>query len=66
MQKLNELSAREAARRLAARDITAEQLARACLERIEARESTVGAWIHLDPDARPGWVCWQLFPEWRS
>ena len=51
MEKLNELSAREAARRLAVRDITAEQLARACLERIEARESTVGAWIHLDPDA---------------
>src|SRR5512141_2338476 len=51
MQKLNELTAREAARRLAARDITAEQLARACLARIEERESTVGAWIHLDPDA---------------
>jgi Asp-tRNA(Asn)/Glu-tRNA(Gln) amidotransferase A subunit family amidase len=26
-------------------------MARACLERIEERESTVGAWIHLDPDA---------------
>ena len=51
MQKLNELGAREAARRLAAREITAEQLARACLERIEEREATVGAWIHLDPDA---------------
>src|SRR5258706_9384103 len=51
MQKLNELGALEAARRLAAREITAEQLARACLERIAERESTVGAWIHLDPDA---------------
>ena len=51
MRKLNELTAREAARRLAARDITAEQMARACLARIEARESAVGAWIHLDPDA---------------
>ena len=51
MQKLNELTAREAARRLAAREITAEQMARACLARIEERESTVGAWIHLDPDA---------------
>jgi Asp-tRNA(Asn)/Glu-tRNA(Gln) amidotransferase A subunit family amidase len=51
MQKLNELSAREAARRLAAREITAEDLARACLARIEERESTVGAWIHVDPDA---------------
>ena len=51
MKKLNELGAREAARRLASREITAEQLARACLARIEERESTVGAWIHLDPDA---------------
>jgi Asp-tRNA(Asn)/Glu-tRNA(Gln) amidotransferase A subunit family amidase len=51
MQKLNELGAREAVRRLAARDISAEQLARACLARIEEREATVGAWIHLDPDA---------------
>ena len=51
MQKLNELTAREAARRLAAREITAEQMARACLARIEERESTVGAWIHVDPDA---------------
>jgi len=51
MQKLNELSAREAAQRLAKREITAGQLARACLARIEERESTVGAWIHLDPDA---------------
>jgi len=51
MQKLNELGAREAARRLAAREISAEQLVRACLERIEAREAAVGAWIHLDPEA---------------
>ena len=51
MQPLNELSAVEAARRLAARDISAEQMARACLERIEERESTVRAWTHLDPDA---------------
>lgn len=51
MQKLNEISARDAARRLAKREITAEQMARACLARIEERERTVGAWIHLDPDA---------------
>jgi amidase len=51
MQELNELGARDAAQRLAARDITAEQMARACLERIAERERTVGAWIHLDPDA---------------
>ena len=51
MRKLNELGAREAAKRLAAREISAEQMARACLERIGEREGTVGAWIHLDPDA---------------
>src|SRR5665647_821345 len=51
MQQLNQLSASEAARRLAAREITAEQLARACLARIEEREGAVGAWIHIDPDA---------------
>jgi Asp-tRNA(Asn)/Glu-tRNA(Gln) amidotransferase A subunit family amidase len=51
MPQLNELAACEAAKRLAAREITAEQLARACLARIEAREPAVGAWIHLDPDA---------------
>jgi len=51
MQKPNELGAREAAQRLASRDISAEAMARACLERIDEREKTVGAWIHLDPDA---------------
>jgi len=51
MTPLNEMTAREAARRLAAREITAEQMARACLDRIAAREAAVGAWIHLDPDA---------------
>ena len=51
MQQLNQLSASEAAPRLAAREITAEQMARACLARIEERESAVHAWIHLDPDA---------------
>jgi len=51
VQRLNQLSASEAARRLARREITAEQMARACLARIEEREATVRAWIHLDPDA---------------
>jgi Asp-tRNA(Asn)/Glu-tRNA(Gln) amidotransferase A subunit family amidase len=51
MRQLNQLSASEAARRLAARDITAEQMARACLARIEEREATVRAWIHVDADA---------------
>ena len=51
MQRLNEISASEAVRRLAARDISAEQIVRACLDRIEAREATVGAWMHVDADA---------------
>ena len=51
MQQLNQLSATEAARRLAAREITAEQMAHACLARIEEREAAVAAWIHIDPDA---------------
>ena len=34
-----------------ARTLSAEALARACLARIEERESAVGAWIHIDPDA---------------
>jgi len=51
MQQLNRLSASAAARRLATREITAEQMARACLARIEEREAAVQAWIHIDPDA---------------
>ena len=51
MQQLNQLSASVAARRLATREITAEQMARACLARIEEREAAVGAWIHVDADA---------------
>lgn len=47
----NELSAVEAARRIARRELSAEALVRACLERIEAREAVVGAWIQLDAEA---------------
>ncbi|MBT5458518.1 MAG: amidase, partial [Rhodospirillaceae bacterium] len=43
------LTASEAAQRIAARDIKAEELVRSCLDRIEAREATVGAWEHVDP-----------------
>ena len=46
----NELGALDAARRIARRELNAETLVRACLERIVAREPTVGAWIHLDSD----------------
>ena len=41
---LRSLSAREAARQIAERRITAEALAAACLDSIEAREAVVGAW----------------------
>lgn len=49
-EALNELSAVEAARRIAAGEITSEALVRACLDRIEAREPTVKAWAHIDPE----------------
>ncbi|MBC7578346.1 MAG: amidase, partial [Tardiphaga sp.] len=48
---LNELDASELARRLQRRDITAEEVVRACLARIEEREPAVQAWTHLAPDA---------------
>jgi amidase len=51
MNDLNRLSAAEAARRIAAGRITSEQLVRACLDRIAAREGEIRAWAHCDPDA---------------
>jgi len=48
--KPNELTASEAARRIARRELTSEALVRACLERIDARESTVRAWAFIDPE----------------
>jgi Asp-tRNA(Asn)/Glu-tRNA(Gln) amidotransferase A subunit family amidase len=47
---LTRLSAREAARRIAAGALTAERYVGACLERIAEREAVVGAWQHLDPE----------------
>src|SRR6185503_6214911 len=47
---LNEISATEIARRIAAGEITAEAVVEACLERIAAREPAVHAWASLDPD----------------
>ena len=47
---LNELSAGEAARLIAAGRITSEELVRACLERIAQREPQVRAWSYIDPD----------------
>ena len=48
---LNRLSAADAARQIAAGSITSEQLVRACLDRIAAREREIGAWAHFDPEA---------------
>lgn len=42
--RLERLTATQAARLLARREVTAEQLTRACLERIEEREATIQAW----------------------
>jgi Asp-tRNA(Asn)/Glu-tRNA(Gln) amidotransferase A subunit family amidase len=51
VSKLNRLSATAAARKLAAREITAVQLVSDCLERIAEREPTVHAWTHLAADS---------------
>ncbi|MDQ2962004.1 MAG: amidase [Pseudomonadota bacterium] len=51
MSGLNRLSAVSAARKLAAREITAEALLADCLERIAERESDVRAWTYLGTDA---------------
>jgi Asp-tRNA(Asn)/Glu-tRNA(Gln) amidotransferase A subunit family amidase len=49
MARLNELSASDVARRIAARDITAEAVVRDCVERIAAREPQLHAFAHVDP-----------------
>lgn len=51
MGDLNRLSATAAARKLAAREITALALVADCLERIAEREPTVHAWTCVDADA---------------
>lgn len=48
---LNKLGALEAARKLQRRELTAEQLVRACFARIEQRENTVHAWTALQKQA---------------
>ena len=48
MTDLSTLSVREAARQISERRITAEAWVTAYLERIEERESVVGAWQYLD------------------
>ncbi len=49
-QKLSDLSASAARKVIAAGEASAEELTRACLERINAREDVVGAWAFLDQD----------------
>ncbi|MCW5667788.1 MAG: amidase [Piscinibacter sp.] len=51
MNEWHRLTAVEAARRLARRELSAEALLRSCLERIAAREPEVRAFAHLDADA---------------
>jgi Asp-tRNA(Asn)/Glu-tRNA(Gln) amidotransferase A subunit family amidase len=50
MPALNELSAADIARGIAAGTFTAEAVTRACLDRIAAREPAVQAWAFIDPD----------------
>jgi len=47
---LNEMTAEEAARAIAAGEQTSEELVKACLGRVDAREETVLAWAHLDSE----------------
>ena len=46
---LNELTATQAARRIAKGEITSEALVAACLDHIDAREKHVRAWTYLNP-----------------
>jgi Asp-tRNA(Asn)/Glu-tRNA(Gln) amidotransferase A subunit family amidase len=45
---LYRLTATEAAKLIAKREISSTELVKSCLDRIDARESTVQAWAHLD------------------
>ena len=44
------LSATDAAKRLAARELSSEELVSACLDRIAEREPELRAWAHLDSE----------------
>ena len=54
MSPAYELSAAEAARRIARGQLTSEALVAACLDRIAAREPAVLAWAFLDPELALG------------
>ncbi|MEQ8319210.1 MAG: amidase [Rhodospirillales bacterium] len=49
-QKPNQFSALEALARISGGSLTSEALTEACLDRINEREETVGAWKFIDPD----------------
>lgn len=51
MSPCHQLTATEARRQIAAGELTSEQLVRACLDHIAAREAAVGAWTHIAADA---------------
>jgi Asp-tRNA(Asn)/Glu-tRNA(Gln) amidotransferase A subunit family amidase len=50
MDSLNRRTASELTRMIAAGETSAEAIARACLERIDARDAEVQAWAHVDRD----------------
>jgi Asp-tRNA(Asn)/Glu-tRNA(Gln) amidotransferase A subunit family amidase len=50
MSELVSLGAADAARKIAKRELRAEDFVRACLERIRARDGEVGAWAALDAE----------------
>ncbi|MBI4293594.1 MAG: amidase [Betaproteobacteria bacterium] len=51
MTQLNKLTASDAARKIAKREISSEALVRDCLERIAQRDREVQAWQFVDPEA---------------
>jgi Asp-tRNA(Asn)/Glu-tRNA(Gln) amidotransferase A subunit family amidase len=50
MKALNELHAAQAAALIARGELSSEDLVSTCLERIAAREETIGAWEYIDPE----------------
>ncbi len=48
----NQLGAKEAARRIERGELSAQALIRSCLERIDAREKEVGAWVFVDKNPK--------------
>src|SRR5687768_15546973 len=48
--RLTELTAAEAAAHIRNGEISSEELVRACLDIVAAREAEIGAWAWIDPD----------------